>query len=169
MRFKKEHSKVNVGLRAFESLKPFYVRRLKERNTCACKYHVEMLELVHSWNNMRSRPRGVHGKDCDCKCDVCDGGAPGSFKADCTHFGRLIDFWMSVLCPIDEDGWYKLDCLMGKCDNCGQDMLITCPTELSHTSNKLVQWNCYQKVVAGKTKGGKDYKVLQLQYKHTPA
>jgi hypothetical protein len=119
MQFKKDHSNVNVGLRAFESLKPFYIRRLKERNTCACKTHVEMLELLHGWNNMQTRPRVVHGKDCDCRCDVCDGGAPGNCKADCTHFGRLTNLWMSVLCPIAEDGWYKLDCLMGKCDVCG--------------------------------------------------
>ncbi len=35
----------NVRLRAFEKLKPYYVHKLKERNTCACKYHVEMVKL----------------------------------------------------------------------------------------------------------------------------
>jgi hypothetical protein len=42
--FVKAHGK-KVGLRAFEKLKPYYVRKLKERNTCSCKYHVEMVEL----------------------------------------------------------------------------------------------------------------------------
>jgi hypothetical protein len=97
------------------------------------------------------------------------GGALGNCKVDCTHFGGLTDLWMSILCSITKDGWYKLDCLMEKYDDCSQDMLMTCLMELSHNSNKMVQWNCYQKVVVGKTKGGRDYKVLRLQYKLTPA
>jgi hypothetical protein len=34
-----------VGLKTFEKLKPYYVCKLKERNTCSYKYHVEMVEL----------------------------------------------------------------------------------------------------------------------------
>ncbi len=34
-----------VGLKTFEHMKPYYVRKLKEMNTCACKYHVEMAKL----------------------------------------------------------------------------------------------------------------------------
>jgi hypothetical protein len=37
----KVHVECKVGLRAFEKLKPYYVRRLKEHNTCACKYYIE--------------------------------------------------------------------------------------------------------------------------------
>ena len=126
-----------------------------------------MLELLHDLNNMQIGPRGVHGKDCDCRCNICDGGVLGNCKADCAHFGRLSDIRMSILCSIAKDGWYKLDYLMGKCNDYGQDMLMTCLMELSHKSNKLVQWNCYQKVAVGKTKGGRDYKVLWLQHKPT--
>jgi hypothetical protein len=167
VRFKKDHPHVSVCLRAFASLKPFYVRRLKERDTCACKYHVEMLELLHGWNNMQGGVKGVHGKNCDCSCNVCDGGAPGKCMVKFMHFGGLTDLWMSILCPVLKNKWYKLDCLMGWCSECGQEMLMTCPTEVHECSDRLVQWNCYQKVVAGKTKKRKEYKVLRLQYKHT--
>jgi hypothetical protein len=34
-----------VGLKAFEKLKHYYVHKLMERNTHACKYRVEMVEL----------------------------------------------------------------------------------------------------------------------------
>ena len=35
--------------------------------------------------------------------------------AEFTHFGRMIDMWMSILCPVLKNGWYKPDCLMGQC------------------------------------------------------
>jgi hypothetical protein len=41
----KVHVESTISLRAFEKLKPYYVRRLKEHNTCAYKYHMEMVEL----------------------------------------------------------------------------------------------------------------------------
>ena len=160
---------MKVRLRAFEQLKPYYVRRLRERNTCACKQHVEILELLHGWNNMRSAAKGMHGVNCACTCNVCEGGVHGVCAAHTSHFGGLTDMWMSVLCPMQEDGWHKLDCLMGQCGQCGVDMLINCPLELSGDSKSLMQWNCYQKVKGGKTKAGKEYLVLRLQYKYTVA
>jgi hypothetical protein len=42
----------NVKLRAFEKFKPYYVRKLKEGNTYACKYHVQMVELQDGFNNI---------------------------------------------------------------------------------------------------------------------
>jgi hypothetical protein len=116
---------------------------------------------------MQGGVKGVHGKNCDCSCNVCDGGAPGKCMVKFMHFGGLTDLWMSILCPVLKNKWYKLDCLMGWCSECGQEMLMTCPTEVHECSDRLVQWNCYQKVVAGKTKKRKEYKVLRLQYKHT--
>ena len=44
---------------------------------------------------------------------------------------------------------------------------MTCPTKVRHSCDRMVQWSCYQKVVVGKMKTGKEYKVLRLQYKHT--
>ena len=111
---------------------------------------------------MRSSTKGIHGVICACTCDVCDGGVHGVCAAHTTHFGGLTNMWISVLCPMQEDGWHKLDCLMGQCGQCGVDMLINCPSELSGNSESLMQWNCYQKVKGGKTKAGKEYLVLRL-------
>ena len=58
---------------------------------------------------------------------------------------------------------------MDQCPHCGVDMLVLCPQEESSDCNQLVKWTHYQKVVAGKTKQGKDFKVLRLQYKQTIA
>jgi hypothetical protein len=48
-----EHPNCQVELRAFEKLKSYYVRILKEWNTHACKHHVEMTKLKHGYNNMQ--------------------------------------------------------------------------------------------------------------------
>jgi hypothetical protein len=67
----KAHVECKVGLRAFEKLKPYYVKRLKEHNTCTSKYHTEMVELQHGFNNMQTTSKGVHGRMCPCNCDIC--------------------------------------------------------------------------------------------------
>jgi hypothetical protein len=59
--FLKECPNYQVGLRAFEKLKPYYVRRLKNWNICAYKYLVEMVELRHGFNNMQSTTKSIHG------------------------------------------------------------------------------------------------------------
>jgi hypothetical protein len=60
-----------VGIRAFEKLKPYYVRRLKVHNTCAYKYHTKMVELQHGFNNMQIASKGTHGRTSNCNCDIC--------------------------------------------------------------------------------------------------
>jgi hypothetical protein len=111
--------------------------------TCACKYHVGLLELLYGWKNMRTRVKGVHGRNCQCKCDVCARGVFGTCMAKCTHFSGLSDMWMSILCPVETDRWYNLHYLMGQCKDCGVDMLVTCSTKYNPGSEKLVHWNCY--------------------------
>jgi hypothetical protein len=60
-RFLKEHPNCQIGPWAFEKFKSYYVRRLKEWNTCAYKYHVEMVELKHGFDNMQFVTKGIHG------------------------------------------------------------------------------------------------------------
>jgi hypothetical protein len=67
----KAHVECKVGLRAFEELKVYNVRKLKEHNTCACKYHPEMVELRHGCNNMQTTSKGVHGRMCPCSYNIC--------------------------------------------------------------------------------------------------
>jgi hypothetical protein len=49
------------------------MKRLKEQNTCSCKYHVEMVELMHGFNNKWFVAKGIHGRNCNYACDVCKG------------------------------------------------------------------------------------------------
>ncbi|KAG0572535.1 hypothetical protein KC19_VG103400 [Ceratodon purpureus] len=66
--FREANEQSEVGLRAFELLKPLYVRQLKERNACVCRFHYKMTELRTGWNNMRTATRGIHGHHCECDC-----------------------------------------------------------------------------------------------------
>ena len=168
-----------MGLRAFELLKPFYVRRLKERNTCACRYHCEIAELRIGWNNMRTTMKGIHGRHCGCQCEVCQKPAAGvascpvdpaiACHAELTHFTGITDLWHSVLCPVEEDGWHNPKCIRGKCRACGVDMLQLCPREEDHSIDLQVQWHNFETVVHGRTKAGKENKVLRMMYKTTGA
>ena len=171
-----EHNQ--VGLRAFELLKPFYVRRLKERNTCACRYHCEMAELRQGWNNMRTATKGIHGSHCTCQCEVCvspqTGESTGEDQrsrchADLSHFSGLTDLWHSVLCPLEGDGWHAQSCIKGECERCGVDMLMLCPRERDSEGTLKVQWHNFEMVVHGVTKAGKENKVLRMTYQNTAA
>jgi hypothetical protein len=42
-----------IGQQTFESLRSFYVKKMKERNTCCYIYHFEMDQLRLGLNNMR--------------------------------------------------------------------------------------------------------------------
>ncbi len=75
-----------VRLRAFEKIKPYYVCRFKERNACACIYHVEMAKFWNKFNNMQDGTNGVHGKHCSCTCDICVGSIPSVCMACVVFF-----------------------------------------------------------------------------------
>jgi hypothetical protein len=83
--FEKAHGG-KVRLRTFEQMKPYYVHIIKERNTCACKYHVEMVELLNKFNNMWDGTNGVHGKHCNYTYDICVGSIPSVCIARCGVF-----------------------------------------------------------------------------------
>jgi hypothetical protein len=156
-----------VRLKFFEKLKPYYVYKLKERNTYSCKYHVEMQELQDGFNDMRGI-KWVHGEHCNYTYDVCVGSASSACMAGCTKFYGLTNMWMSILCPASEEStFHSLKCLEGKCDNCGIDMLITYPIEEKKSSKKLMTWKCYEKFIHGRTRARANNKVLRLQYKET--
>ncbi len=97
-----------VGLRAFENLKPYYVRRLIEMNTCACKYHVKMVELQEGFNNMRHGSKGVHGTNCKYNCDVCCNSTNTSneCKASYMTFQGLTNMWTSIMYPTTGDSTF---------------------------------------------------------------
>jgi hypothetical protein len=66
-RYQAVHLEEIVGQRVFESLKPFYVKVLKDRNTCCCIYHIEINELCLALNQLQTYRNGFHGN-----LEVCD-------------------------------------------------------------------------------------------------
>ena len=181
-RFREVNEQRVVGLRAFELLKPFYVRRLTERNTCACRYHCEMAELTTGWNNMRSAAKGIHGRHCSCDCEVCISPATAESATVCqredqrdtchanlTQLDGLTDMWHTVLCPVEADGWHAQPCIKGTCDLCGVDMLALCPREMDNEGPLQMQWHNFEMVAHGTTRAGKENKVMRMIYQNTPA
>jgi len=71
-KFQDAHSKTIVGQKVFESLKPFFVKALKNENAHCCIYHTEMNKLRLAFNLMKT-PSVVHENQiCDDACgDVC--------------------------------------------------------------------------------------------------
>jgi hypothetical protein len=128
----------NVRLKAFEKFKPYYVRKLKEGNTYACKYHVKMIELQDGFNNMQGESKGIHGKHCICEYDVCCSSTLGMCKAISTTFQDLIDMWTSLLCPLGHSTFHNLACLKGECEDCGIDMLVIYHGEEDKRSVKMM-------------------------------
>jgi hypothetical protein len=62
------HLDVEIGLITFGKLKPYFVKKLQDFNSCYCKYHQEMVEIKVGFNNMHVV--GVHHglQNSTCKC-----------------------------------------------------------------------------------------------------
>jgi hypothetical protein len=135
---KKQNPICQVGLQAFEKLKPYYIRQLKEINTCAYKYHVEMGELRQGFNNMRINTKGIHGKGCTCSCDIYISTILGECRVDGYQFVGVIDKWNFIVCPLNDSPWHNPRCLEGNCPEYGIDMLMTYPIEENVTCSKFM-------------------------------
>ena len=77
--FMEAHPECSIRQRAFERLKPWWVKKLKEWNTCCCIYHVEMDPMKAGLSTLRDKLRGFHtSTNCACNSVVCsdsEGGA----------------------------------------------------------------------------------------------
>ena len=77
--------------------------------------------------------------------------------------------WHSVPCPVEGDGWHAQKCIKGLCDLCGVDMLQLCPSEADHGIPLMIQWHNFEMVVHGRTRAGKENKVIYMTYQTTGA
>ena len=168
MCFREAHLDVFVGKRIFDSLQPYWVKKLDERNVCCCIYHVEMEELLSAFNQLRTKS-GIHSKaECTCQCEVCLN------KTNVDHcvarvfvYPRLTAISEAVLCPKPANtAWHSKDCLFGDCLNCGIDILPLCPTEEDGLSQTMVPWKHYE-MQSIMTRKDLQRKKLQLVYKDT--
>ena len=124
MNFKDQHPSINLGFRKFQGLKPFFVRKLKERNTCCCVYHIKMDMLRLGVNNMRTNSEGIHGDGCVCTCEVCrPNGSGNRCNARNMTYGTISKLWRSCVCekqPSSE--WHNRTCLVRTCKVCPQPL-----------------------------------------------
>jgi len=106
----------------FESLRPFYVKKLKERNTCCCIYHVEIDQLQLGLNNMNATFE-LHGiKKCNCTCPYICLKNVNQFSSNVIYFVYpcITMTWQILICPKKyEDEWHHKKCLYGQCSDYG--------------------------------------------------
>jgi len=116
LKFQESNPLVDIGQSSFEYLKPFFVKPLKNRNTCCCIYHVELEELRVALNNMYKS------------------------KNVCFHSPLLqtIDFQSSVKPAYNFDPAIHVP---GECDKCGVENLFKfCENELEGSESALADW-----------------------------
>ncbi len=129
--FKHRHPNAPIQFTRVHGLKPWFLFRLTEWNTCCCRYHTELKLLVTGFNDMRSDSTDIHAI-CLCKCqEVCVVDAESTSacmrSANVQVFGGIIDMWSSILCAKPQDSsWHKKECLLGECPNCGIQNLKIC-------------------------------------------
>ncbi len=52
LRFQKAHPSIIIGKQTFDSLHPYWVKKMKDCNACCCIYYVEMEGLKVGFNHM---------------------------------------------------------------------------------------------------------------------
>jgi hypothetical protein len=167
-RFVQSHPEATISMRAFECLKPFFVKKCKDRNVCCCKYHVEIDMLREAINTMRDAVKGVHSSNsCTCSCPVCYNLSEDSCCAHLTKCDGVTKFWEQIVCPKGEaDEFHKLDCLMGSCSKCGAHTLLLCPLEVSGPSMSM-KWRCFSYEVVGVNDDGEPRKRISEVFMET--
>jgi len=126
--------------------------------------------LVNGLNDMQINLVGIHAT-CVCKYPkVCAVNVESTFDCACfTHsqiYGGITNLWTSIMCGKSLDSlWHKRECLLGKCPNCGIQILKIYYQEL--LSKHLVKWKSIVIEIVGQTKDNKDKKVPTLSYNKT--
>ncbi len=68
IRFMEQTKNVQIRLRAFERLKPWFIKRLKEFNSCCWNYDVQMAKIKNEFNVMCIR---FFHQYCSYNCNTC--------------------------------------------------------------------------------------------------
>jgi hypothetical protein len=83
-------------------------------------------------------------------------------------FEKIFDSWQKVLCPkVLGQKCFNLDCVKGKCLNCGFHILPIYTREANPTNESLMPWRRFQKVLASEIWVREPKEVVQLVSKLT--
>ena len=148
-RFKVAHPDMEVKMRAFDGLRPYFVKACRERNMCCCRYHVELDMLRHGLLTLRDPRKGLHAvASCNCKCLVCTE-VGDSCAAHLTVYDGITKMWEACVFPKDDTSdFHRLECLMGDCRECGGSTLPICRLETSDVDFQL-KWKRFDAQVVG--------------------
>ena len=140
---------MNIHQRPFKKLKPYFVRKLKDRYTCCCITHMQMSFLRDAISSIRQASHGLHGLNCTCKCDIC--ACTNICQAGTRTFTSMTLLRESIMCPkVDGSTYHELKCLMGKCSSCGPSKKFkACPME--ECSGCAVKVKVFEDVEVGYT------------------
>jgi hypothetical protein len=115
LHFRKAHPFMILSKKAFDALRPFWVKKMKERNVYYCIYHVEMEELKVGFNHMWQKSELQSSSHCDYDCEeICeyvDGLTIGYMDSQATY-SKVIKMWESIACPKDHNfEWHAQNCI----------------------------------------------------------
>ncbi|MCO5591795.1 hypothetical protein L7F22_045787 [Adiantum nelumboides] len=133
LRFKTKYADIQILQLCFESMKLFFVRKLRDRYICCCIVHVQMIFLKEAVNHMRTQSFDLHGSCCMCSCPIClhhdevvNHGCL-AYKNASMSTTLLLE---SILCSIlAEHSFHSYQCLMGTCNACSVGNIQIYPRE----------------------------------------
>lgn len=153
--FKKSHPEVKVGLRKFESLKPYFVQpvRQRDRETCCCRQHTETKMVFKKCMEFRRQLLKTLATHCKEKNEECE---------HLSVFETLNDMVNATLCDTSPGESHKLACVNRQCTLCGVHKLKFHNNEMDENENTdKIQWEKYS-YVALKGKGEEIIRKLQV-------
>lgn len=148
----------------FDSLRSFWVKKMKECNLCCCIYHVEWEELRVGFNYMHQKFELHIDFQCEAICASIKDSSIGCMGSHGIYLG-LTTFWEVIVCPKNPHfKWHAQDYVFGKCENCGVENLAICLIEEEESSSALIsQKNFNMETIV--IKKGEERKKLKLIYK----
>ncbi len=121
--------------------------RLKTWNTCCCRYHQELKELLQGFNDMRTCGTWIHdNRLCSC-IEICalityNSHSNKHCATKFWTFNGLTTLWTSICCEKELDAmWHHSQCIASECACCGWKLFQLCPWELNRmiVSNGIAQ------------------------------
>jgi hypothetical protein len=96
-------------LQSFEKLKPWFIKKLGEFNSCYYNYHVHMAKLKEEFNSMCN---GLFHQNCECICNIYRPLGEVTYVANTTIVFGVRNMCDLILCLKGEIiEFHKIDCI----------------------------------------------------------
>ena len=151
--FRSAHPEIKMSQRSFERLKPFFVRPVRsgDRNTCLCRYHVELKTVFDAC--MKHRKALLERKN-----DLV-------LSTQFPVYKNANEAVSATLCEKDETAeHHNISCLKRECSECGVEQFKMMDEE---DGDEIVDWERFEYVTVS-SKGSQVRKKLTLVKKTTP-